>query len=290
MLKFLFLTLFFPALVLANFFEQPAEGTSVLDLSTRWKIEEREHEDNTRVIDEREYSFLLSRLAFKKTIVDSLSFGAAINYSLFGTHKKMFAEPSLLNTGEIDFYGLRSIELQSQYLSTDKNLALEIHLEGTLQRARERNASLGGFDGKLIFKYLHELGNFQIGGKLFSSVIGKKRVFRKDGEREIVDPYNQFGNELTLISHFSNWTISLSGHFLLATDYVVRSPSYTRSSDKGFGVGGKLNFAYSFNAKEISFWHERSNQVFNVITIDPSQQFEYEIEEQSTGLGFKWLY
>tara|TARA_R110000868_G_scaffold103710_5_gene285449 strand:+ start:19573 stop:20460 length:888 start_codon:yes stop_codon:yes gene_type:complete len=273
-----------------NFFEQPIADEIIYDFSSRWKILEREYEDNSRVIDEREYSSLLNRLAFTKSIVKSLSYGAAINVEVLGEQKKSYLEPGPLTSGVVKYNGVRSLELYSQYLNLNRHIAFEIHLEGTLQDARERNASLGGYNGSFNFKYLHELGALKIGGKIFSSVIGKKRVYRQDGEREISDPYNQFGKELTVVYEFENMTVSLSGHFLLATDYVIRSPSYTRNSDKGFGVGGELKIIYHFNGSDLYLWHDRANQVFNVITTDPGLQHEYEIEEQSSGVGFRWYY
>ncbi|MBH47482.1 MAG: hypothetical protein CME71_04870 [Halobacteriovorax sp.] len=273
-----------------NYFEQPIADQTIYDLSSRWHILEREYEDNSSVIDEREYSSLLNRFAMTKSIVSSLSYGGAVNVEVFGTQKKSFLQPGPLTSGELKYRGVRSLELYSQYLNLNRNIAFKIHLEGTLQDGRERNASLGGYNGSFTFKYLHELGALKIGGKIFSAVVGKKRIYRQDGEREISDPYNQFGKELSVLYEFERITLSLSGHFLLATDYVIRSPSYTRSSDKGFGVGGKLSATYHFKQSDLTLWHDRANQVFNVITVDPNLQHEYEIEEQSSGVGFRWYY
>ncbi len=253
-----------------------------------WYQQEREYEAGPTILDERDYRSWLTRLEFGVGLWNGFSLRTNLVAAFDGEFKKSF-DPSLsLRNQSTSYGGLQSVGAHLQYYSTTKQLAFEIYGEHGLFDARERNASIGGANAGMAFKYLHLIGHSSIYGRLFLDIAGKKRVWRLDSEREIVDPYAKFGNEINLRRDFGRFWVMLGGHFLLATDFVTRSPSYTRNSDKGFGLGGILEVGANFKNWSVRTWHTRSSEVFNVIPEEPSLQAEFEIEEQNSGLEVAW--
>ena len=79
--------------------------------------------------------------------------------------------------------------------------------------------------------------------------------------------------------------------FYLTTDYISRSPNYSRVTDKGFVLGAKLIFGYHLGpTATLSLTHMRQGANFNVIAESTAEEKEFEIETQFTQLGVTWLF
>lgn len=264
-------------------------GEREFSIAQKWLQQEREYEGSTRILDERDYSSWATNIALGLGVWRGFSIKVDTEFAYGGELRKSF-DPALgFANQRIRYSGLRWLGLNLQYYSNRKNLVFELYGKSYLfNKARERNASIGGSDAGFALKYLHDLKLLTMHGRLFTEVNGKKRTFRVDGEREIVDPYTKFGNEINFRYSFSHIWLSLGGHFLLATDFVTRSPSYNRSSDKGFGVGGIFEIGYQNKSWGARIWHKRSSEVFNVIPEESSEQREFEIEDQNSGVELLW--
>lgn len=257
-------------------------------IAQKWLQQEREYEGNTTILDERDYSSWATNVGVGFGIWRGFSVKVESEYAYGGELRKTFDSSLGFSNQHIRYSGLRWLGLTLQYYSSKKDLVFELYGRSNILQARERNASLGGSDAGFALKYLHSLSSLTLHGRLFAEVNGKKRTFRVDGERETVDPYTKFGNELNFRYDFSRFWVTLGGHFLLATDFVTRSPSYSRSSDKGFGVGGVFEIGYQNKTWGVRTWHKRSSEVFNVIPEESSEQREFEIEDQNSGLELTW--
>lgn len=263
-------------------------GEVELKISEAWVQQEREYENESLVLDERDYQSLHSRLEIGLGLWDRFTFRGGLKVATNGELRKRFDSSIPLNDDFTTYEGIRSISASLQYYSQEKQLAFEVYAESGLPRARETNASLGGTNAGMAFKYLHELSWVTIFGHIFVQVDGKKRTWRLDGEREVLDPYTKFGNELNFRFDFNHFWVRIGGHFMLTTDFVTRSPSLNRHSDKGFGPGGIFELGLQYPKWAIRIWHERSGEVFNVIPEEPNLQYEFELEEQSSGLELSW--
>lgn len=257
-------------------------------LTQKWVQLEEEYELNTVVQDERDYSHWLSALNVGFGFFDGLTIriGAEMVYS--GILRKTFDPSVNFQNQRILYKGPHAGTFSLQYYSKKKDLAFELFTRSSVLRARETNASLGGTDAGMNFKYRHQIGHTDIFGKLFTIVEGKKRQRRFDGENEVVDPYTKFGNEINIRRNIKKFWVMLGGEFSLATDFVTRSRSYNRSSDNGFGVGGVFEMGWREPGWAIKVWHRRGSESFNVISEEPADQREFEIERQASAMEFSW--
>lgn len=263
-------------------------GEREFTIAQKWLQQEREYEGNSGILDERDYASWATNVGIGFGIWRGFSVKAKTEFTFSGELKKSFNSSIPLENQKVDYSGPSYIALSLQYYSSRKELVFEVFGETYIERARDRNSSIGSTNGGMALKYLHQLESLAIHGKVFVQVNGKRRVYRSDGEREITDPYTKFGNELNFRYDFNHLWLNLGGHFFLATDFVTRSPSYNRSSDKGFGVGGIFEIGYRNGAWGIRSWHKRSSDVFNVIPEESSEQREFEIEDQSSGVELTW--
>lgn len=257
-------------------------------LTQKWVQFEEEYELNTLILDERDYSHWISALNVGFGFFDGLTvrIGAEMAYS--GVLRKTFDPSVNFQNQRIYYKGPHAGTVSLQYYSNKKDLAFELFTHSSVFRAHETNASLGGTDAGMNFKYRHQIGHTDIFGKLFTLVEGKKRQRRFDGENEVVDPYTKFGNEINVRRNINKFWIMLGGEFLLATDFVRRSRSYNRSSDNGFGVGGVFEIGWREPSWAIKVWHSRGSESFNVISEEPADQREFEIERQTSAMEFTW--
>lgn len=263
-------------------------GEREFSIAQKWLQQEREYEGNAVILDERDYSSWATSLGIGLGIWRGFSARVETEFTYNGELKKSFASSVPLSNQSIKYSGPSFVGLQLQYYSARKDLVFEVFGKTYVERARERNSSIGSTNGGMGLKYLHHIDQLSVYGRAFVQVNGKRRIFRVDGEREITDPYTKFGNELNFRYDFSNIWLTLGGHFLLATDFVTRSASYNRSSDKGFGVGGIFEVGYHNKSWGLRAWHKRSSEVFNVIPEESSEQREFEIEDQNSGVELTW--
>lgn len=263
-------------------------GEREVVISQKWQQQEREYEISTRILDERDYSSLATNISAGFGLFRSFSvrLGAEIAYA--GELNKTFDSSVGFQNQKIDFWGPRFLWAKFQYYSEVKKLAFELYGKTLSLKAKDTNASLGGTDAGMAFRYLYSHGRLDLFGKLFVEVEGKKRLTRYDGERETTDPYTKFGKEINLRANFGKFWTMIGGHFLLATDLVTRSPSYNRSSDKGFGVGGIIEMGWNEGPWALKAYHLRGGEVFNVISEEASLQREYEIEFQTIAMELAW--
>lgn len=196
----------------------------------------------------------------------------------------------------IQYKGFHAAELfyQEHLKTTDKDnqMALELRVKGSPINGKESNNTYEGKDIgiALLYSHLHE-NEWRIYGDLRASVIGSKKVTRSDGELETVDAFSQFGNLLGVQWLKNKYWFEANALFYLTTDYISRSVNYSRVTDKGFIIGGKILFGYYIKPNvTFTIEHLRQGQNFNVIAEETIEDKEFEIETQYTQLGLTWLF
>lgn len=259
-----------------------------ITFTQKWRQSEEEYETGERILDERDYSEWTSAIGAGIGALDGLTFRIGAEFSYSGVLRKNFDSSLPFQNQHVQYSGPRQGMGSIQYYSKDKDLAFELYVNSSLLHAKDTNASIGGTDAGMKFKYRHQIGHTDIYGELFTEVEGKKRLWRIDGDVETVDPYTKFGNNIFFRRNFEKLWVMLGGHFLLATDYITRSNNYNRTTDNGFGVGGIFELGWREVDWGVRVWHQRSSKSFNVISENINEIKEFEIEQQVSGLELSW--
>lgn len=196
----------------------------------------------------------------------------------------------------VEYKGFHAIEFfYQEHLKTtdeDNKMAFEVRFKGSPLNGKEANNTYQGKDISIALLYSHlHADEWLIYGTLESSIIGRKKMLRADGEIETVDAFSQFGTLLGVQWLQNQYWLEANALFYLTTDYISRSVNYSRITDKGFIIGGKILLGY-FIKPNVTFTieHVRQGQNFNVIAEETSEDKEFEIETQYTQLGITWFF
>ena len=258
--------------------------------------EEHEYEVAKVVQDLFEYTHNFYQIKSIIGLPGQRQFGLEVSATSNGELSKEYTSTFNIPKQYVQYKGLHAIEVFYQEhlkVENDKNkLALEVRFKGSPVSAKEANNSYPGKDISIAFVYSHfHDQQWRIYGDLRASVIGKKKNTRFDREVETVDAYSQFGNLLGLQWLNNKYWLEGSALFYLTTDYISRSSNYSRVTDKGFVIGGKLTFGYYLSPQTtLTIAHTRQGANFNVIAESTAEEKEFEIETQFTQLGVIWSF
>lgn len=259
-------------------------------------MEEFEYEKAKVVQDLFEYQHNFYKLGTTVGFPYNRQLGIEASFNDRGDLDKKYAPALNLQSQDIPYKGFHAFEffIQQHFEVDDQKnkLAFEVRGKGSPLKGKETNNTYSGKDisFSLLYSHLHN-DDWRIYGKIHTGVVGKKKNRKYDGELEVTSPYSVFGSLVGVQRLMGKFWLDLNGLFYLTTDYNSVSPSYTRLTDKGFIIGGKLTAGYYLTPKFImTLSHQRQGSNFNVITEDTSQETEFEIETQISQLGVTWLF
>lgn len=271
-------------------------GQVSLELKAGLFIEEHEYEKAKVVQDLFEYEHTFYKLGGLLGLENKRQVGLEASILSDGKLNKQYSTLLNLPNQNISYKGFHALEgFFQQHFETDNDkdkLAFEIRLKGSFLNGKETNNTYQGKDISISLLYSHiHRDEWRIYGDLHAEIIGKKKIRKYDGEDEIVSPYSQFGNLIGVQWLHNKFWLEVNGLFYLTTDYNSQSKSYTRLTDKGFVIAGKIMAGYYINPGFIvTIDHSRRGSNFNVISESTTEANEFEIETQYTQLGLTWLF
>jgi hypothetical protein len=271
-------------------------GQFTLEARSGLFMEEHEYEKAKVVQDLFEYEHYFYKMGSTIGLSGKRQIGIELTALSNGELSKQYSPTLNLQSQNISYKGFYSAEFFfQQHFETgdDKNkLAFELRTKGSPLKGKETNNTYQGKDisMSLLFSHLHN-GVWRMYGDLHAEIIGKKKTIKYEGEEEVVSPYSQFGNLIGIQWLQEKFWLEINGLFYLTTDYNSQSKSYTRLTDKGFVVGGKILAGYYVTPSVImTIDHTRKGSNFNVITESTTEATEFEIETQYTQLGVIWVF
>jgi len=271
-------------------------GQFTLDLKGGLFMEEFEYEKAKVVQDLFEYKHEFYKLGTIVGLPQNRQFGIEFSFNANGDLDKKYAPALNLQRQDIPYKGFHAYDffIQQHFeVENSKNkLAFELRTKGSPLKGKETNNTYSSkdFSFSLLYSHLHS-DDWRLYGTVHTGIIGKKKVYKYDGEIEVTSPYSLFGSLIGIQRLMGKFWLDLNGIFYLTTDYNSVSPSYTRLTDKGFIIGGKLTAGHYLTPNSIiTLTHQRQGANFNVITEDTSQETEFEIETQISQLGVTWLF
>lgn len=259
-------------------------------------MEEHEYEVANVVQDLFEYNHNFYKLASRIGLKGQRQIGIELSATADGEVAKEYSPSFNIPKSYVQYKGFHAAEIFFQeHLEThnEKNkLAFEIRFKGSPIKGKEVNNTYQGKDIGIALLYSHLHSNeWRIYGDVRATIIGRKKVTRYDGVLETTDTYSQFGPMVGIQWLKDKCWFELNGLFYLTTDYISRSVDYSRVTDKGFVIGGKLLGGYYINPNlTFTIEHVRQGSNFNVITENTIEEKEFEIETQYTQLGLTWLF
>ena len=281
---------------LAHPFNLLNPGEATLELKSGIFMEEHEYEKAKIVQDLFEYEHYFYKIGTTVGLTNKRQFGVEATFLSNGKLSKTYSPGLNLQSQNIDYKGFHALEAFFQQhfdtLESKDKLAIEVRTKGSFLKGKETNNTYQGKDISLslLYSHLHK-DEWRIYGDLHAEIIGKKKTIKYDGEDEVVSPYSQFGNLIGVQWLKNKYWFEINGLFYLTTDYNSQSKSYTRLTDKGFVVAGKILFGYYIKPNMImTIDHSRKGSNFNVITESTTEATEFEIETQYTQLGLTWLF
>jgi hypothetical protein len=261
--------------------------------------EEHEYEKAKVVQDLFKYKHYAHKIALLTPFLTSFSgkrqIGFEIAFNDHGRLTKMYSPSTGFPNESFTYKGFQYLEIfYQEYLKTKdekSKMALELRLKGSPLNGKETNNTAQGKDFAISFLYSYDHNEWRVFGKLTSEVIGRKKIQKFDGNREVINTYSKFGNRIGFQWLQNKYWFETSGHFALTTDYNSRSSNYNRLTDKGFGLGAKFLLGIHLTPELIlTLDHSRESLNFNVITEVFAESTEFEIEKDETQLGVTWLF
>lgn len=161
--------------------------------------------------------------------------------------------------------------------------------QGGVSRSADDRAYIGGLDAQAsyLFSFQHSWG--AIMGSLNALYFGRKKRDRVDGELQETLPYSAFSFWLGPRFVWGKFHTALLGGFGLMTDFVIKSPSYSRSSDSGFLTRGMALTGYDFGKWGLELSYTIGSDVFNKNGPERSgNKIDFELETQEINLAVLW--
>lgn len=271
-------------------------GQATLELKSGIYLEEHEYEKAKVVQDLFEYEHTFYKLGGLLGLNGKKQIGLETTFLSNGKLSKQYSPLLNLPNHDISYKGFHALEgFFQQHFETENDkdqLAFEVRMKGSFLNGKETNNTYQGKDISISLLYSHtHREEWRIYGDLHAEIIGKKTTLKHDGEEEIVSPYSQFGNLIGVQWLRGKFWFEVNGLFYLTTDYNSQSKSYTRLTDKGFVIGGKILAGYYITPEVIiTVDHSRRGSSFNVISESTTEANVFEIETQYSQLGLTWLF
>lgn len=271
------------------------KGKTSLSLLTGHYFEEEEYEKGGIVQDLFEKENMNYRLESLLGLEGKRQIGMNTEWESHGELSKVYSPTLNIPAQKNKYSGFHFYEFFLQEHLTTKNpknkLAFELALKGSSIKGNESRSSYAGHDIALAYHYSHDHDEWRVYGNIRAEIIGDKNVVKSNGEREVINAYSLFGNKLGLQWMDDIFWADLSALFYLTTDYNSSSPSYTRLTDKGFVIGGRILLGHKLSSDSfLTLEHVRQSSSFNVITESTTEGTEFEIESELTRLGVKWYF
>jgi hypothetical protein len=289
----------FASTEIAHPFHFLAPGETEITFRSSFFREEHEYEKAKVFQDLFKYKHYAYKIALLTPFLTSFSGKRQIGFETasndHGRLTKIYAPSTGLPNESFTYKGFQYLEIfYQEYLKTKdekSKMGLELRLKGSPLNGKETNNTAQGKDFSISFLYSYDHNDWRIFGKLTSEVIGRKKIQKFDGNREVVNTYSKFGNRIGFQWLQNKYWLEASGHFALTTDYNSKSSNYNRLTDKGFGLGAKFLLGINLTPDLIlTLDHSRESLNFNVITEVFDESTEFEIEKDETQLGVTWLF
>lgn len=264
-------------------------------LQSGYFVEENEFEKAKVTQDLFEYDHLFYRMGSVFNVHKNTQAEINVEAQSNGTLYKKYSPALNLPVQDVYYHGFHAIEIKlQQFLKTDSDndsLMFQLKLKGSPLKGKESNNTSEGKDVAISLFWSHKHNQWRGFGEIKSEIIGRKKIIQSNGDLETFDTYSRFGSMIGAQWLGEKFWLEGSTLFYLTTDYNTRSPTYSRTTDKGFVIGGKILTGYFFNPKSsVTIEHVRSGSNFNIVTDSTTDITEYEIEIKYTKLGFSWLF
>lgn len=258
-------------------------------------IEENEFEKAKVTQDLFEYDHVYYKLGSVFNLHGNSQAEINLEAQGYGTLYKKYSPGLNLEQQDVDYHGLHAIEIKlQQHLKTDSTkdgLMVQLKFKGSPLKGKETNNTYQGKDIAVSLYWSHRHDQYRVFGEILSEVFGRKKITQYNGDIETIDAYSQFGSMIGGQLLSDKFWFEGQALFYLTTDYNSRSRTYTRITDKGFVIGGKMLMGvYLTPNSNLTVEHYRGGKNFNIVTESTTEATDYEIELQYTQLGVTWMF
>lgn len=277
-----------------TFLPQESELISHTEFSYYLGDFDLEDESSDQDIDDFDREQNSLQQSFLYGLSDQIALWGGVSYVFNAQRERKYDQDVNLLEMSSDFEGLeffevgvlrRFIELEPQ--GVEQTMVLK--MRSGASRGADDKASLGGVEARAsyLFSFNHSWGD--IIGSLNAEYFGKKKLDRVDGELQETLPYSAFSLWLGPRLEWGSFYWAALAGFGLMTDFVIRSPSYNRTSDSGFLTRGALLMGYDFGHWGIDLNYKIGSDIFNK-TGDGREgnEIDFELETQRISLAVLW--
>ena len=272
----------------------PHEKRNIIELQSQNHFQEEEFESQELVQDQIEtdqidlnvnYGYVFNKNHIVNLELTSVASGEKIEVS---------PNDPTISEQRYNYKGLKQWTIGYLYKLSHQNISglhygFNIATRGGFGEKKESNASVNRQDLLLDFYYDYLVSDWSFFGKIGTHLLGKEKATLFNGQLKTTDSYTQVETDFGVSWNKSNFFILTKGFFGQMTDYNIRTPNRTRSTDKGFSAGGLVEAGLILQDRwQISVGHFRRSDVFNAISDNIQDEIDFEYESGATWLKFKF--
>lgn len=279
-----------------SFLPQKSEVISHTKISYQLDDFDLEDEISDQDIDDIDREQNAVQQSFVYGLNDKTSVLAGLSYVFRANRSRKYDQDIDLLEMRSDYDGLEFLEagvvhrpdhLDSQ--GVEQTVVFKVR--SGLSRGADDKASLGGVDARAsyLFNFVQSWGGFA--GSLNAHYFGKKKLKRVDKEVQETMAYSAFSLWIGPRWEWGRFYYAAMGGFGLTTDFVIKSPSYNRSSDSGFLTRAAMLTGYDFGPWGLELAYEVGSDVFNKSGEDRvGDEIDFELETSKASLVVLWKF